>query len=94
MSEDDRAHCFVQMNSWEWPDALSAAKPDGWDNMGHAEKQKEGKWLWNLLEKTVSDFAFSRQWHREKCENTDEKHFEWWVKTYLANGADQPRPRE
>lgn len=93
MTEDERAHAYVEANCWEWPTALSDMKPTGWGDMSSDEKMKKGRPLWDALHATTTHFARSRQWHREKCNHTDAEHLEWWHRTFPQNAPGEPQPR-
>lgn len=80
LPSDQRAHAYVQANTYVWPDAVKDLKPDGWDKLDDREKfaHPDGKELWRVLNTVTSEFERSRQWWREELKRTDAEHLAWW----------------
>lgn len=82
MDEDSRAKVYVEANRMNWPECLSAIKPEGWDELLYAKRHTHPEFrdLWRVIHLFVSPFARSRQWWRDSLEKPDGDHCEWWVK--------------
>lgn len=93
LSPDECAHAYVQMNCFEWPDALRDIKPPEWDGMTDRQRHAhpEMKQVWHALHMVTSEFQRSRQWWRERLARTDAQHLEWWTHTYSPN-TDYTKP--
>jgi hypothetical protein len=80
LSDDECAHAYVQMNCFQWPDALISLKPDGWDAMTKTQRydSSEMQQVWHAIHLMTSAFNRSRQWWREKLIQTDDQHLKWW----------------
>ena len=80
LHEKDRAHAYVEWNSYKWPEALSEFKPEGWDALNSNDRYNHPgqRLLAKLLDLTVSEFMQSNQWWEEKCGGT-KGHETWFI---------------
>ena len=92
LSAEERAHAYVQGNTWHWPDVLAAHKPEKWDEWTDKQKyeSREGQTMWRTMEIVTSEFERSRQWWREQLKRTDEAHLEWWNRQHSPNEKAHP----
>ena len=89
LTSGQRAHCYVQLNKYDWPELLDELKPASWDSMDM--RNRDGNYFFNVIWEVViavtSEFDRSRQWWREELKSTDQAHMEWWNKTYQGRGV-------
>ena len=94
LDSTQRAHAYVQANSWDWPDAIADLIPGNWALLDNREKYAHPaqRALMRVLDATTTEFERSRQWWRESLGRTDEAHLEWWHTHYSSpNEKVQPR---
>lgn len=87
LTHDERAHAYVQANSFKWPDALAELKPDQWDEMTDQQKRQspEGKTMWNCVKMVTSEYDRSKAWWIEALGRTSKDHDEWWLLQFSPN---------
>ncbi len=82
LTAEERAYAWVQLNRFQWPDAIAEVKPKDWDNTstGHDRFKTEcGQVAWRILNEMTSDFDRSRAWWINALGRTPIEHVKWWI---------------
>ncbi len=82
LTAEERALAWVQLNRFQWPDAISEVKSKDWDNISTGYdrfKTERGQSAWRILNEMTSDFDRSRAWWINALGRTPIEHIQWWI---------------
>lgn len=79
LKRSERAHAYVQANSWTWPDVLIKFKPESFNQLSFDTMHKHVEFikLYELLLSVTTEFQRSRQWWKERGIKS-QCHKEWF----------------
>ena len=68
---------YDEMNLYAWSDDLPG-KPEGWEEMSFAEKDKWSRWIVKSIEHELSRKAILRHHHTHNLGRTVQQFDDWW----------------
>jgi hypothetical protein len=78
---------YDAMSRYIWSDDLPS-KPEGWEEMSFAEKDKWSHWIVKSIEQELSRKTILRHHHTHNLGRTEEQFNDWWDSKILSGLED------